>query len=280
MKGSNEEDLTGERKKTTQRRGGFAGTKKSAGMPLRIEFAPFGQGADAVGGAEGKRHDSHRGLAAAGSDKAAAIAEDKMFYVVRLVIGIDDGSFGIFAHAAGAEQVHAELLLVDRESPFLFRVGGIKQFHRAIREPVRQFQIVGMIFISEAKRGKPPGVFHVRIDGEAVVFHGQRSAVAVNFKSARPIVRERRLEIFSPAWRAGRKTADAKSNRRQVKAGIQAAATVKADFLRVEFIKIVQDAADCVALVVVGLLFEKTERNGSGVEHQFFATAPAEIGWA
>ena len=93
---------------------------------LGAEFAALGQGHDAVGGAEGQRHDGHSGLAASGSDQAAAITQEKIFYVVGLVIGINDGSFGIFTHAAGAEQVHAELLFVDGESPFLFGVGGVE----------------------------------------------------------------------------------------------------------------------------------------------------------
>ena len=117
------------------------------------EVAAFGEGRDAVGGAEGQRHDGHGGLAAARSDQAAAIAEEKILYIVSLVIGIDDRSLRIVAHAAGAEQVYAELLLVDGESPFLFGVGGVKQFHRASRQPVGEFQIVGMILVREAKRG-------------------------------------------------------------------------------------------------------------------------------
>lgn len=90
------------------------------------QFAALGEGHDAVGGAESQRHDGHSGLAAAGRDQAAAVAQEEIFYVVRLVIGIDDRRFGIFAHAAGAEKMHAELLLVDGESPFLFGVGGVE----------------------------------------------------------------------------------------------------------------------------------------------------------
>src|SRR5208282_702046 len=55
------------------------------------EIAAFGEGADAVGGAEGERFDGHGGLAAAGGNEAAAVAEEEIFYVMRLMIGIDDG---------------------------------------------------------------------------------------------------------------------------------------------------------------------------------------------
>src|SRR6266478_9307539 len=194
------------------------------------EFAALGEGHDAVAGPEGQRHNGHRGLAATGRDQATAVAQEQIFYVVGLVIGIDDGSFGIIAHAAGAEQVHAELLFVDVESPFLFGVGGIEELYRTMGEPVREFQIVRMVFVCQAKRGKPPGVFHIGIDREAVIFHGQRSAVAENFKSARPVMCESRLEIFSPARRARRKPPDAKSNRRQIKTGVETATTIEADF--------------------------------------------------
>ena len=92
------------------------------------EVAPLGQGHDAVGRAEGQRHDGHRGLATAGGYEAAAIAEKEIFYVVSLVIRVYNGSLGIVAHATRAEQVDAELLLVDGESPFLLCTGGVEKF--------------------------------------------------------------------------------------------------------------------------------------------------------
>src|SRR5258707_8417276 len=46
---------------------------------LRAELPAFGKGHDAVGGAEGQSHDGHGGLAAAGGDQAAAVAQEKIF---------------------------------------------------------------------------------------------------------------------------------------------------------------------------------------------------------
>src|SRR5438309_5600474 len=92
------------------------------------EVASLGQGQDAVGRAEGQGHNGHRGLATAGGYEAAAIAEKKIFHVVSLMISVYNGSLGIVAHATGPEQVDAELLLVDGESPFLLRTCGVEKF--------------------------------------------------------------------------------------------------------------------------------------------------------
>ena len=101
---------------------------KNGGYPPPLYVASFCQGSDTVGGAEGQRHDGHRRLAAAGSYEAAAITEKKILYVVGLVISVDNRSLGIVAHATGAEQMDAKLLLVDGESPFLFSAGGVEKF--------------------------------------------------------------------------------------------------------------------------------------------------------
>ena len=85
----------------------------------RRDLAALGEGGDAVGGAEGEGFDGHGGLAAAGSDQATAVTEEEIFYVVGAVVGIDDGGFGVVAHAAGAEEVHGELGFLNRLRPFL-----------------------------------------------------------------------------------------------------------------------------------------------------------------
>src|SRR5258708_16862980 len=83
------------------------------------DFAALRQRGNAVGGAEGEGFDGHGGLAAAGGDQAAAVAEEEIFYVVGLVVGIDYRGFVVVAHAAGAEEVHGELRFLDRLRPFL-----------------------------------------------------------------------------------------------------------------------------------------------------------------
>src|SRR5258708_19499675 len=64
----------------------------------------------------------------------------------------------------------------------------------------------------------------------------------------------------------------------RIKSACELLPAVKADFLRVQFIKIVQDAADGVAFVVVGLLFKNTDRDGVAVEHQILADVTAGVG--
>src|SRR5258708_39404099 len=80
-------------------------------------FAALGQGGNAIGGAIGQRLDGHGGLAAAGGDEAAAVAEEKILYVVGAMVGVDDRSFRIGPHAAGTKQGHRELLFLNRGGP-------------------------------------------------------------------------------------------------------------------------------------------------------------------
>ena len=88
---------------------------------LSGEITAFGESGDAVGCAKGERFDRHGGLAATGRDEAAAVAQEKIFYVVGAVVGVNDGGFWIVAHAAGAEEMHGKLLFLDGRRPYFFR---------------------------------------------------------------------------------------------------------------------------------------------------------------
>src|SRR5207244_7614004 len=137
-----------------------------------------------------------------------------------------------------------------------------------------------MIFVSEAESGKPPRIFHIGVDGETIIFHGQRCAVAEHFKSTSEIVGKSSLELFSPARSSGRQSAQSKSDRRHVEAGVETAAAVEADLVGVELVEIVQDAADGKAFVIVELFVENADGNGAGVKHQILADVAAGIGQA
>src|SRR5712692_8046429 len=209
------------------------------------DFAALGQRGDAVGGAEGEGFDGHGGLAAAGGDQAAAVAEEEIFHVVGLVVGIDYGGFGVVAHAAGPEEVHGEFGFLYRVRPLLSRAGGIEELVGPLVLPSPELEVVGMIFVREAQRGKPPGVLEVGIKRKAVVLHRQRGAVSKNLHGSAEIVGQRILEGFAPAWRGGRQATllswrgmvppnvgpvfQRKAERRHVEARVESAATVEAD---------------------------------------------------
>src|SRR5882724_1363234 len=137
-----------------------------------------------------------------------------------------------------------------------------------------------MIFVSEAESGKPPRIFHIGVDGKTIIFHGQRCAMAEHFKSTSEIVGKSSLELFSPARSSGRQSAQSKSDRRHVEAGVETAAAVEADLVGVELVEIVQDAADGKAFVIVELFVENADGNGAGVKHQILADVAAGIGQA
>src|SRR5271170_5749625 len=108
-----------------------------------------------------------------------------------------------------------------------------------------------MILVGHAESGKSPRVLQVGIEGEAVVLDGQRSAVTKNLDAAREIVAQNIFETFAPARGARRETAEGEGDRRHIEARVESAAAVEPDFIGVEFVKIVEDAADGEALVVV-----------------------------
>src|SRR5258708_37942559 len=90
---------------------------------LQSDFAALGKGGNAVGGAESERFDGHGGLAPAGGDEAAAIAEKKILDVVGAVVGINDRGLRIIAHAAGTKKM-------EGESVFLTGIGTCLQSAR------------------------------------------------------------------------------------------------------------------------------------------------------
>ncbi len=197
------------------------------------DIAALGEGGDAVGGAEGEGFDSHGRLAAAGGYEAAAVAEEEIFYVVGAVIGIDDGGFGVVAHAAGAEEMHGELRFLDGLGPLLYGAGGVQKLIGALVLPGPELEVVGVILVGEAERGEAPGVFEVGVEGEAVGFYGEGGAVAKQLHGAREIVRESVLEGLAPGGRAGRQTTHGEGDRRGVETSVNATATVEADLLRI-----------------------------------------------
>src|SRR5262249_18763265 len=144
-----------------------------------------------------------------------------------------------------AEKVHGELLFFDGIGPFLPGARSVENLQAVFIEPFGKFDVVRMILVSESKRGESPCVFYIWVDRKAVVFFGQRVAVREDFNGARKIVRDGVLDLLAPARSAGRKTtAGGEVNRGHVKARIETAAAIEANFLRIGFIEIVKDAAD------------------------------------
>ncbi len=88
-----------------------------------------------------------------------------------------------------------------------------------------------------------------------------------NFHSAVETLRQCGLEVLSPPRRSGRESAESKINRREIKARVQPASAIKADFLRIEFVEIMQHPAHREPLVVVERMFELPGDNSIAVEH-------------
>src|SRR5271154_3144432 len=137
-----------------------------------------------------------------------------------------------------------------------------------------------MIFIGHAQGRETPRVFHVGVEREAIVFDRQRSAVAKDFDRAGEVIAEDFFETFPPARSARRKSAKGKADRRHVEARVEAAAAVEANFIGIEFVKIVEDTADGKTFVVVEGMLENTDGKRAAVKHQVLADDSAAVGEA
>src|SRR5712692_456560 len=196
---------------------------------------------------------------------------------MRAVVRIDHRRLRIVSHAAAAEKMYGELLLPRRETPLFLRTGSIKDFVSACEHPIPELQIIRMILVGQPERRQAPGVLQVRVKREAVVFDGQRCAMAKDFHGAVEIVRQGGLELLAPAWRSGRETAESKADGREIEARIKPAPSIEAGFLRIEFVEIVQHTAHGETFVVVERMLELAGDHATAVEHQVFSDDAAGI---
>ena len=74
----------------------------------RLQFAFLHPGDSVVAGAGRERHVGERGIYAGRGSHAGAIGKEKIFYVVGLIVGIEDGSFGVTAHARGTHFMNGQ----------------------------------------------------------------------------------------------------------------------------------------------------------------------------
>src|SRR5713226_3199306 len=104
--------------------------------------------------------------------------------------------------------------------------------------------------------------------------------MAKNFHGAVEFVCEGSLKFFAPGrcfrWKsavalAKRGNPQRKTNGREIEPPIKPASAVKADFLRIEFVEIVQHSTHGKTLVVVERVLELTEDNSTTVDHQIFS---------
>src|SRR5579863_1861353 len=75
---------------------------------LKLEFVLFHGVYGEVAGAGGERHVGERRIDASGGDHAAAVGDEKILHVMRLIVFVQDAGFGIAAHAGGSHFVNAE----------------------------------------------------------------------------------------------------------------------------------------------------------------------------
>src|SRR6266568_691736 len=162
----------------------------------------------------------------------------------------------------------------------LLGTGSFIQFMSAGIHPISEFDVIRMIFVSHAKRGQPPRVFQFGIEGKAVVFDRQRSAMAENLHSAIEAMCERCLEVLAPARRVGRESAERKPDGSEIEARVEAASPVESNLIVIELIKIVKDATDGVAFVIVERILKLPKHGAAAIKHQILPHEAARVGQA
>jgi hypothetical protein len=121
---------------------------------LGTELAALCERGDTISGAISQGLNCHGGLAATGSDETAAVTQEQVFYVMRAMVRIDDGSFWIAAHAASAKQAQGKLLFDYGQRPFFLDASDVQDFEATTIKPVRQLEIIRMISVSHAQSGR------------------------------------------------------------------------------------------------------------------------------
>src|SRR4029077_9873280 len=104
--------------------------------------------------------------------------------------------------------------------------------------------------------------------------------VAKDLAGACEVVTQDFLERLAPAGRTGREAAQGEAYRRHIEACVEAPAAVEANFIGVQLVKIVEEAADGQTFVVGERLFKYGSGNAAAVEHQIFADVATAIGEA
>src|SRR6267143_4333287 len=104
--------------------------------------------------------------------------------------------------------------------------------------PSCELQIVRMILVGQTERGQAPGVLQIGVEGKAVVFDGQRSAMAENLHRAIEIVSESGFEVLAPARCIRGESAESKADGSEIEARIETATAVETDLIVIKLIKI------------------------------------------
>src|SRR5579863_10282619 len=128
-----------------------------------------------------------------------------------------------------------------------------------------------MILICQPQRRESPRILDFIVERKTVVHHWKRSRVRENFEGAREIVAQRGFEFLAPARSSWWKPAHREIDGRRIESRIQSAASAESDFLRIEFVKVVENAADGKTFVIVDGVLEEPHRDRAAVEHQILA---------
>src|SRR6267378_3194874 len=137
----------------------------------------------------------------------------------------------------------------------------------ASKHPSGELQIVRMILVGQTERGQAPSVLQIGIEGEAVVFDRQRSAMAENLHGAIEIVSKSGFEVLAPVRRIRRESAESKADGSEIEARVETATAVETDLVVIELIKIVEDAADREAFVVIERMLKLGKYGAAAIEH-------------
>src|SRR6266567_3560925 len=137
---------------------------------LNIALSGFVE--EIFGGTPRESHDGERGIFVGIGDERSAIGDEKIFDVMRLAKAAEDGSFGIGAHARGADFVDdfssrldaKGIFAVDGSFGFVFAAHGFDDRAESFLHVLGLQQFVIGPFEMEAQDGNAPLIEDIGID--------------------------------------------------------------------------------------------------------------------
>src|SRR5215510_9354973 len=134
-----------------------------------LQFAAPSQFGDVARAANGQRRDRQRRILLGKSGEATAVDHEQILDLMRLAVGVQDGSLRVFAHPAGPDLVAGEtagaLITVDHS----LGAAGVQDFHYALSHILKELQVVHAPVELNDRDRYAEFIDLLRIDGDAVV---------------------------------------------------------------------------------------------------------------
>lgn len=148
-----------------------------------LDSSPIEESRDSVCGPERECLNRHRRLTATRSDKVAAVNNEEIRHVVSTMISVHNRRPRIISHSTSPKQMISASVRLARALGYFLRAGGDNQVVTDLPKVFTKFEIVGMAFERETRRGKSPLILYGRVEIDAVALGRKTAQVAICFEA-------------------------------------------------------------------------------------------------